>query len=208
MFHPHQNHRIMKPLLYAVALLLLTTSCGNNKPKKKGIANVVEKVNYNVAPRHSGSAENITLNLPVIGKINLSEMKKDSINHYSFENCQGKVTQYSTGNSIVVTDSLSCGDEAHIYTFYVLDKEKKIRYVDVQKLSMSLIPGQKVYWYVLSEKVYDFSSSPAKLSFRSDTTEIIPTKPLDKTLTTKMVEDSENRLNLWKMKFDGLWRLK
>jgi len=198
----------MKPFLYVLVILLLATSCGNNKPKKKGIANVVEKVNYNVAPQHSDKAENITLNLPVIGKINLSEMKKDSINNYSFENCKGRVAQYSSNNRIVVTDSLSCGDEAHIYTFYVLDKEKNIRYVDVQKLGMSLIPGQQVYWYVLSEKVYDYSSKPAKLSIRADTIETIPTEPLNKTFQSKIVKNPENRLNLWKMKFNGLWRLK
>ena len=198
----------MKSILYVAVLMLFVTSCGNNKPKKKGIANVVEKVNYNVAPQRSSSTENITLTLPVIGKISLSEMKKDSTNHYSFENCKGKVAQYSSKNSIVVTDSLTCGDDAHIYTFYVLDKEGNIRYVDVQKLGMSLVPGQQVYWYVQSEKVYDFSSTPAKLSVRADTLETIPTKPLNKTLKTNPLEDTQNRLNLWKMKFKGLWRLK
>ncbi len=197
----------MKPFLYVLFILLLATSCGNNKPKKKGIANVVEKVNYNVAPQPKDKAE-VIINLPVLGKIDLSEMKKDSVNHYGFENCKGKVARYSSNNRLVVTDSLSCGDEAHIYTFYVLDKEKNIRYVDVQKLGMSLIPGQQVYWYVLSEKVYDFRSSPAKLSYRSDTTEVIPTKPLRKKLITKNLEDPEGRLKLWKMKFKGLWRLK
>ena len=198
----------MKSIIYVAVLVLFVTSCSNNKTKKKGIANVVEKVNYNVAPQQSNNTENITLTLPVIGKINLSQMKKDSTNHYSFENCKGKVAQYSTKNRVVVTDSLSCGDDAHIYTFYVLDKEGNIRYVDVQKLGMSLVPGQQVYWYVQSEKVYDFSSTPANLSVRADTLETIPTKPLDKSLITNPLEDAPNRLDLWKMKFKGLWKLK
>ncbi len=198
----------MKSILYITVLMLFITSCGNNSSKKKDIAYVVEKVNYNVGLPQNNKVKDITLTLPVIGKISLSQMKKDSTNHYSFENCKGKVAQYSSKNRLVVIDSLSCGDEAHVYTIYVLDKEGNIRYVDEQKLGMSLIPGQQVYWYVQSEKVYDFTSTPANLSVRADTLETIPTKQLDQSLKTNPLEDAPNRLDLWTMKFKGLWRLK
>ncbi len=196
----------MKNFIFLFAVVALLASCGQPQTKKEKISNVVKefgKVNKKEATK---SAK--TIDLPDIGKINLSNFKQDSTNHYSFESCKGSVIHFSSKNTILVTDSLSCGDEAYVYTSYLLNNDNSIRYVDVVKLGLSLVPGSRVYWYVRSEKVYNFSTSPATLMVRADTLENLPVKALDKPFKNEAMEDMQNRRSLWNMKFKGLWRLK
>ncbi len=196
----------MKRIVYLISFVVVLSSCGQQpKNKTEKISNVV-KTFKKVDKKQAMSKPNVVA-LPVTGKVDLSTMKTDSTNHYSFENCHGTVVQLSKGNSLIVIDSLNCEEEAWQYTIFQL-KDKKISVVDIQKLGMVLVPGKKNYSYLQTEKVYDYTTSPATLMTRSDTLESFTRQPLSKPFKKETLQNEEESLKLWNMRLNGKWRLK
>lgn len=196
----------MKRVLYLLIMIVVLSSCGQQTSNKNEKISEVVKSFKKVDKKSVASKPNI-VNFSAIGKVNLASMKKDSTNTYKFENCRGSVVQYSNGNISIVVDSLNCDKEAYQYTFFKL-KKNKISLVDVQKLGMILFPGKKTYSYLLSEKVYDFTTTPATLMSRADTLDSFTHKISDTPFKKQALQNEEESFKLWNMKLNGKWRLK
>ncbi len=199
----------MKTSYPLIVLIFLLVSCNpvSEKAKNKHI-DPTAPIHKAAGSKSQNNLKHNVFKLPVLGSFDLSAMKVDSSNNYSFEDCIGKTIRYSDAGTALVADSLTCKDDIYIYTYYLLNDKNKIVAVNTKKLGFTLVPGQQSYSFVLTEKVYNFSTTPATLWEKTDTLESALSKPADKPLTKTNLENAENSYKLWNMKLSGVWRLK
>jgi len=199
----------MKTSYLLIVLIFFLVSCNPvSKKAKKEHLNPATPIHKTAASKSQSNIKHNVFKLPILGSFDLSAMKIDSSNNYSFEDCIGKTIRYSDAGTALVADSLTCKDDIYIYTYYLLNDKNKIVAVNTKKLGFTLVPGQQSYSFVLTEKIYNFSTTPATLWERSDTLESALSKPADKPLLKKNLENTENSYKLWNMKLSGVWRLK
>ena len=199
----------MKTLYPLIVLIFFLASCNPVSEKTKNkYTNPAAPIHKTADSKSQSNLKHNVFKLPVLGSFDLSAMKVDSSNNYSFEDCIGKTIRYSDAGTSLVADSLTCKDDIYIYTYYLLNDKNKIVAVNTKKLGFTLVPGQQSYSFILTEKVYNFSTTPATLWEKTDTLESALSKPADKPLSKKNLENPENSYKLWNMKLSGVWRLK
>lgn len=149
------------------------------------------------------------ISIPVLGQFDLAKMTKANPHEYGGGDCYGKATKYSLEQTILVTDSMSCGDYGSTYTHYLLDANNKILaiYIHEPKVHFSETGNQTTF--VVWEQTIDFRTTPISTTERSasfaNSGEVVPnTAPFNNGPLTETPADYAH----WEKIYQEIWLAK
>lgn len=186
-------------------------SCSSNESSKASdnpnpdIAIELDSINKPEGKKSLDENPEGTLDLPILGTFDLTNMPIDQTNEYGGGDCFGKTTKYSLPDGTLAVDSMSCGDYGYTYTYYLLDPEDLIQVVFTRKSEPFLTKENNYDGYLIKEQIIDFNSEPSISMSRTNKFPDLTNQAIDKPFENETLEDRETAYQYWEQQYLGHW---
>jgi len=180
-------------------ILLLILGC-QKKTKQKIEVQKTEALTQNIPIQKAQAIKSKILDIPFYQKIQLLDIKKDSLKIFNGGDCGGSITRFKLGKKKLTIDTTSCGDYGDTYTNYVLDSLNSIQIVF--KEEFNYIKNGKIKKQLL----INFNDNPVIAKSKIDTIYSNKNKEL-KPFKNDTLTDVLTSFEHWTMHYDDIWSL-
>ncbi|MCP4442935.1 MAG: hypothetical protein GY810_28855 [Aureispira sp.] len=144
--------------------------------------------------------------IPVLGQFDLAQMTQASSNEYGGGDCFAKATKYTLAQTVLVTDSMSCGEYGSTYTHYLLDANDKILAIYIHSPKMHFNDDSDQMTFRVLEQTIDFRTEPISTTERianfTNSSEAVPnTNPFEDKALTETPSDYAH----WEKTYKEIW---